>query len=83
MFFVPVGLDPCMDVKVKALVLLLQSLSHDNIPLGGREETWVPEEGCSAVSSHVVLFWDKSDPGHDSAQRPQLRWVCKSHDILL
>lgn len=72
MFFVPVGLDPSMDAKVKALVLLPQSLSHGNIPLGGGEETRIPEEGCSAVSSHVVLFWDKSDPGHDAAQRPQL-----------
>lgn len=72
MFFVPVGLDPSMDVKVKALVLLPHGLSHVNIPLGGREETRISEEGCSAVSSHVVLFWDKSDPGHDAAQRPQL-----------
>lgn len=72
MFFVPLGLDPSVDTKVKALVLLPQSFSHGNIPLGGREETRILEEGCSAVSSHVVLFWDKSDPGHDSAQRPQL-----------
>lgn len=72
MFFVPLGLDPSMDAKVKALVLLPQSLSNDNISLGGWKETWIPEEGCSAVSSHVVLFWDKSDPGHDAAQRPQL-----------
>lgn len=71
MFFVPVRLDPSVDAKVKALVLLPRSLSHGNIPLGGREETRISEEGCSAVSSHVVLFWDESDPGHDTAQCPQ------------
>jgi len=37
------------------------------LPLGGGEETRMPEEGSSAVPAHVVMFRDQSYPGYDAA----------------